>query len=179
MKIPATKAGVQIDAIWCDRAEFEDVGFDVAMKKGREAVAGDIGEMDYKSHLEVWYKKTASNTERGEALVRLTVELAPELQPTYKIRTAIVGQFSAEPDSKIPLPVFATEYAITYLIPFLREKIVQLTASSRYDAYLLPPIDVSDMIKGIVAARKVEEVTPDAAETIESADSEPQVAPRR
>ena len=171
MKIPATKAGVTIDAVWCDKAEFDDVGFSVAVEGG-DVPEGNLGDMDFKSNLEVWYKETTTEAERGEAIVRLTVELAPERQPSYRVRTAFVGKFSAEPDAQIPLAVFATEMAVTYLVPFIRGRIAELTGASRYDGYLLPPLDIEEMIEGIRAGRRTEEAGRREAADVDTTDEE-------
>jgi preprotein translocase subunit SecB len=146
--VPATKAGVAFTEIWLAFARFEDTGFAAGMEgKGVYTDETQLREADFKAKLESWVKRRKDDDPLNEALVRLTFSVGPKLQPTYTAHVSYLGRFQAAVDSSIDFDSFSSHFAVTYLVPFLRSKIAELTAESRYPRFLLAPLDVDDLIQ--------------------------------
>ncbi len=141
--LPETKAGVEFKECWLDLAEFEDRGFS-SLLGGKPIYTEEtqLAEAEFTAKLEAWLKRRRPEDTVNEAYVRLFFAVGPKVQPTYQARVAYVGRFQAALDATIEFESFTSHFAIAYLVPFLRSKIAQLTAESRFPRYLLPPLDV-------------------------------------
>jgi preprotein translocase subunit SecB len=137
VKASTTTTDIEIDSISLSACHFEDHLFVAAVLEQNVQAAARTGEegADLTTEIGVWIGDNM-------ALVRLRVNVIPKAQPTWAAIVEYVGRYSVGPNPVLPLEKFAWNNGIAYLVPFVREKLVTLTAGSIWPTYVLPPISV-------------------------------------
>jgi preprotein translocase subunit SecB len=85
--------------------------------------------------------------DKRSAVVRLVIDVEPLAQPSWSASVEVVGQYSCGPSPVIPLERFARYNGIAYLVPYVRERLANLTAASVFQTFILPPIGVEELLK--------------------------------
>lgn len=139
---PTKQTGIEIDRIVLSACEFIDRQFLAVFVDDAHAEASADGDdgADLTTEVGVWIGEDV-------AFVRLRVSVVPKAQPSWAAMVEYVGRYSAGSNPVLPLEKFAWNNGIAYLVPFIREKLISLTAGSVYTTYVLPPVSVPHLIQ--------------------------------
>jgi preprotein translocase subunit SecB len=137
--VPGTP-GIVVDRIFVKKCEFDDEGFD-RLFGGESPGPNETDAVNFETTVGTWF--TEDDT---RALVLLEFSVSPQKGATWTAKVTVVGQFRAEgPTQSVPLQAFAVTNGLAYLIPYVRERLINLTALSRFPTFYLPPLNVRQL----------------------------------
>lgn len=134
------ESGIELVTVWMTECRFKDSGFKRFVGEDEEHVEANGDQIDVDHEAEVWF-----NEAETEAIVRLTVTVIPESQPSFQTSVSYAGHYRASETPKVALRDFAWSNGMAYLVPFVREKIASLTQSSFYSPVYLQPFNLSSL----------------------------------
>lgn len=142
---PVPPTDISVDTIVLRACHFDDRLFEASVVNPSQVIedeAGVVGEDGVKiaPEIGIWLDE-----ERKTAFVRLAVSVEPKRQPTWAAMVEMVGKYSAGENPVLPLEKFARNNGVAYLVPFVREKLATITASSIFGTYLFPPLSVAKL----------------------------------
>lgn len=143
--------GIVVRGMWLNECSYEDFGFNRFVGEGAQVEESEGEEMNVEPEAEVWFNGD------HEAMVRLSVEIKPASQPSFRARVAYVAHYVGGENSIVPISEFAWGNGLAYLVPFVREKLAAITQASFYPVFYLQPINVS----AFTDAAQSEEATDD------------------
>jgi preprotein translocase subunit SecB len=141
-------AGIELVGVWMTECSFKDFGFNRTVQEGDQHGEAGGDQLDVEHECEVWFDEQAT-----EAIVRLTVGVKPETQPTFEAKVSYVGYYRATANPTVTLQSFAWNNGLAYLVPFVREKLAALTQASHYQPLYLQPFNLTALTEGESANR--------------------------
>jgi preprotein translocase subunit SecB len=136
-------SGIELISIWMSECSFKDFRLNRSIQEGEQQEDSEGDLLDVEHNGEVYFDDNGR-----EAIVRLTVTVKPEAQPSFVATVSYAGFYRAGTEPKVPLPVFAWNNGMAYLVPFVREKLAALTQASDYPTVYLQPFNLAALSQG-------------------------------
>lgn len=129
-------AGIRLTLVWIVSCSFIDQGHDALLRGEPDFEAGELVEVQPSAN--VWL-----NDDRA-AVVQLTVRIAPQKVSTFVAEVTYAAQYAIVGENPVmSIGEFASGNGLANLVPFVRAKLVQLTAESRFPTFYLQPINLT------------------------------------
>lgn len=129
-------AGIRLTLVWIVSCSFIDQGHDALLRGEPDFEAGEL--VDVEPSANIWL-----NGNRA-AVVQLTVRVAPQKASTFVAEVTYAAHYAIVGESPVmSIGEFAWGNGLANLVPFVRAKLVQLTAESRFPTFYLQPINLT------------------------------------
>jgi preprotein translocase subunit SecB len=148
----AATSGIDVEFVALHHCVFEDRLFQhVTQGLPISDRADEEGSVELAAEVRVYL-----DPEETSGLVELVITAEPEAQPSWRASVGFVGKYSVVKDlgeTSIPFSKFVWSNGIAYLVPYVRERLANLTSASAFPSYHLPPLSVPKLLELAEASR--------------------------
>lgn len=131
-----SETGIRISRVWLVQSSFVDCGHASLLAGEPLADAGETVMISPAAN--VWFSDDRA------AIVQLGVRVSPVATETFEAEAVYAAHYAIVGDSPVlSMSEFAWSNGLANLVPFVRAKLAQLTAESRFPTFYLQPMNLA------------------------------------